>query len=125
MTNPYRAPESQVEAVAEPGSRSVAVIQLVVGLICSAIAALGPILVLPKVERVFGSDVPLMTRYALDYHLWFWALPLAVIAVHFLWPRPERRHLVSCLTGVIGLVITTVFSVLAMYLPVVKLFGIV
>lgn len=121
MTNPYQSPASAVELPATHGSGSTAVIQLIAGLMCALLAALIPTLVIPQFRQVFtsfGTDLPLTTRIALNYHLWLWLLPLVVIAVRLFWPRARKRPRAACLAGIAGLVIALAATLLAMYLPI-------
>ena len=121
MTNPYQPPQSTFEGGSDQGGSATMAIRLIVGLICALIAAALPMLVIPSFQQVFdsfGAQLPLMTQLALSYHLWLWVLPILVIAAFMFWPKAERRPLAACLTGVIGLTLTSVVMILAMYLPV-------
>lgn len=118
--HPYQAPLTAPEQLAPPRARSVA-IPLAVGLLCALLAALLPTLLVPvflPVFQAFGSDLPLITALALQYHLLFWLLPVAVVVVFLCWPVAAQRGRLSCQTGVLGLLACLVFMTLAMYGPI-------
>jgi len=124
MTHPYRPPQSSVEVASASGSGITSVILPILGLVCALLTALTPTIVIPQFQQVFssfGAQLPLLTRIAIDQHLWLWLLSLLVIAVWLFWPRPKQRALAACLLGAGGLVIIIPLMILAMYLPIFQL----
>jgi len=86
MTNPYEASATATPAMQAPLSKAA----LIVGLICSVLAAAVPTLVLPQFRQAFesfGAELPLVTRLLLKYHFVMWAAPVAVMAAWRYWPN--------------------------------------
>lgn len=123
MNTPYRTPQSSVATEPTSGSNT-AIILLLTGIAAALLAALVPTLVVPQFQQVFasfGAELPLLTRLALEQHLWLWLLPVLVIAAWLFWPRPRQRSLAACLVGAGGLAIIVPLLILAMYLPILQL----
>jgi len=94
---------------------------LIVGLICSVLAAAVPTLVLPQFRQAFesfGAELPLVTRLLLKYHFVMWAAPVAVMAAWRYWPNARRRPLAACLLGVGALVVAVPVIFIALYFPI-------
>jgi type II secretory pathway component PulF len=124
MTHPYRPPQSSVEVTPTSASNTSAIILLLAGLVCALLTALVPTLAIPQFEQVFvsfGASLPLLTRLAIEQHLWLWLLPLLVVAARLFWHRPKQRPLVACLVGTVGLGLGIPLLILAMYLPILQL----
>jgi len=120
MTNPYQPPRVPVEDLSKPGRSIGSVFLLVFGLCCAFIVAMGPTLIVPHFKKTFaafGLNLPLLTRMVVDYYLWLWLLPIAVIVAHLYWPNPRRRALAACLVGIGGLCLVVPTMFIAFYGP--------
>ncbi|MBS0308992.1 MAG: hypothetical protein JSS58_08480 [Proteobacteria bacterium] len=127
MKNPYLPPATPITVVPgdddTPGTGLLAA-----GLICALLTAIVPMFVVPAFTKVFdsfGSDLPFLTITVLRYYLAFWLLPVLVLIVRLFWPVRRNRAKVSCLTGVIGMLLALLVSAIALYLPIFKMGSVV
>lgn len=117
---PYTAPRSELPA--PPASRSRPLLPAI-GLIVSALCGLLPLLVVPAFAQTFsafGADLPWATALLIARPWLGCALPLLVLALWWLWPRP-RRDLAACVFGVVGGLGLLALMAVALYLPIFKL----
>jgi hypothetical protein len=79
---------------------------LAIGLGGAILAPLPTILLAPHYRMLtqqVGIEMALVTRVALAWHPYAWALlPPLVLAAWWWWPQRPRRALVACLIGVVG-----------------------
>ena len=99
-------------------------VALAVGVLCAAIAATIPPLLVLQFREVFvsfGADLPPLTELFIHYNLALWLLPVLVVATWLYWPKATSRSLVACLMGVASLVLVVPVLVVALYLPIFQL----
>ncbi|UUZ56678.1 hypothetical protein LP419_17295 [Massilia sp. H-1] len=75
---------------------------------------------LPDYERMyghFGTELPLFSQLLMRHHVWFWVLPVGVIAVRLFWPRMTRRSEMACGAGVASFILALICSIVAGNLP--------
>lgn len=95
-----------------------------IGVLCAAIAAIIPPLLIPQFREVFmsfGAELPPLTALFVHYSYALWLLPILVVAGWLYWPEAPRRSLVACLIGAASLVLVVPVLVVALYLPVFQL----
>ena len=104
-------------------------ILLAIGLGGAVLAPLPTILLAPHYRMLtqqFGIEMALVTRVALAWHPYAWALlPPIVLAAWWWWPQRPWRALVACLIGVVGAVAGLSLALTAWFLPLFSLSALV
>lgn len=96
-------------------------ILLVIGLLAAMAAAAIPFSMAPPFREAYahiGIEPPFITRLFLQPTPLFWLLPFASLAVWLYWPTARRRAWVSCLVGIVSLVVMVPLAAAALYLPI-------
>lgn len=98
--------------------------RLVIGLLCSIVAAAIPVAATPgflSVAQSFGIELPVIARLFVDHGAVFWVLPVLVLLAWFKWPNPKRRGLIAMLIGMLALAVIAPIAFFVLYLPVLQL----
>jgi hypothetical protein len=75
---------------------------IAVGFFLSLSPAVAPFFVVPHFKNVFstlGADLPIFTLLVCEHPYIFFLIPLFVLALGFLWPKPKSRAIVACVVG--------------------------
>ena len=97
---------------------------LIIGLLSALTAATGATVLAPQFESVFtslGAELPAITKHFLNYHHALWLLPICVFTIWYKVPPPKIGALCALLAGILGLTLTFLFSVIAVYEPIFNL----
>ncbi|KRA72895.1 hypothetical protein ASD78_14870 [Lysobacter sp. Root667] len=97
---------------------------MVIGVACAAVTALIPTLIVPnfsEVFRSFGAELPGPTQLLLQGYLGLWILPVMVLVIWWLWPKPRSRAKAACWFGALSLVLGLPACLWALYMPIVAL----
>ena len=99
---------------------------LAVSLIVSLAVAAGSLRAVPEFRSTFsamGSDLPWFTQAALSCYPALFALPVAVLAVWWLWPNRARRGIACIAIGVGGSIFAVSLLVAALQYPTLQAAG--